>query len=119
MPNRNAPSSGQIRVSGRNSAAAPGAGAANEDVGEFGFDAPGPDSFRGLGKWKSHSAMKNVAAEMTEFLFDIKRSFDFEAKFALINTSETIFDRFGQITVQAIEAILRGPAAGGVIIRIE
>ena len=65
-------------------AAAAGAGAADKDVGEFGFDAPGSDGVRGFGERKGERTVENVAAVMAEFLFDVERGLGFEARLAIV-----------------------------------
>ena len=100
-------------------AAAASAGAADKDVGEFGFHTPRPDCFGGFAEWKSKSAVKDVAAVMAEFLFDVERCFGFETGLAVVSAGEAIFNRFSEITVEAIETISRGLLARGVVVCVE
>src|ERR1051325_1572673 len=107
---------GVVSRDAADSSTAAGAGAADEDVWEFGFDTPCSGDFGRFGKGKSQCAMKNVAAEMAKFVFDVERSFRFEAGFAVMGSGEAIFDGFGEIVVQSVEAFSSGLLAGGFVV---
>ena len=96
-----------------------GTGAADEDVWEFSFDAPGSSGFRGFGKGESQSAVKNVASVMAEFQFYVERSFGFKARFAVVGRRKTILDRIEEIIVEAVEAFSGRLDASGFVVRIE
>ena len=94
-------------------------GAADEYVGEFSFDAPGSDGFGGFGERKSQRTMKDVAAVMAEFAFDVERGFGFKAGFAIASARKAILDWLGEITVQSVKAFLRSLTTGEIVVRIE
>jgi len=80
-------------------AAALGTGAAEKDIFKFRLDAPLANVLLCLGKRKRRRVLEDVAMEKTERVFDVDRTFTFNAKAAIARNGEAIFERFVQPTV--------------------
>jgi len=93
-----------------------GAGAAEKDILEFGFHSPRSNSLWTFRKRKRQRAVKDITAIMAEFLFDINRTLCFEAWLAIMGPRQAVFDRLGQMTVEASQTFARGLSAHGLVI---
>ena len=79
------------------------AGTAEKDIFKFSLDAPLANVFSCLGEGKRRRVLEDVAMEKTERVFDVDRTFTFNAKAAIARDGEAILQRFFQPLVHARE----------------